>query len=164
VKSFLLPSCNYTSVKWGGRTTYGLPTHVSTLIHQRPHCCEDLLAGPQDAQSEESRGASRKKKARRAREKRPTLPKASDSEAPDGDSDSDGFEDGYGSDLMGDEADRAKLMAMTELEREMELTERAERRDELVERKRAAKLLKQRQEEADAVRCDARSSRACAHQ
>ena len=38
----------------------------------------------------------------------------------------DEFEDGYGSDLMGDEEDRAKLMAMTELEREMILADRAE--------------------------------------
>lgn len=61
-----------------------------------------------------------------------------------GDSDVE-FDDGYGSDLMGDEEDRAKLMAMTELEREMILAERAEKRDEERER---MKLLKRRQQQA----------------
>ncbi len=50
--------------------------------------------------------------------------------------------------LYTDEADRAKLEAMTELEREFELAERAEKRDRERERKR---LLKQVQKGADQV-------------
>jgi RNA polymerase-associated protein RTF1 len=47
------------------------------------------------------------------------------------------FEDGLGVDLMGDEADRARLSAMTEKEREAILFERGERRQELQDRKEA---------------------------
>ena len=62
--------------------------------------------------------------------------------------DSDGeFDDGYGSDLMGDDEDRLKLSAMNELEREMILAERADARDAARERLRAEKSLKQAQEQ-----------------
>ncbi len=62
--------------------------------------------------------------------------------------DSDGeFDDGYGSDLMGDDEDRMKLSAMNELEREMILAERADARDAARERHRAEKSLKQAQEQ-----------------
>lgn len=61
-------------------------------------------------------------------------------------SDEDAFDDGYGSDLMGDEEDRANLMAMNELQREMILAERAEKRDMERERLRNAKLLRQHQQ------------------
>ena len=53
--------------------------------------------------------------------------------------------DGYGSDLIGDEEDRARLAALNELEREMILAERSEARDRKRERR---DLLKQRQREA----------------
>ena len=56
-------------------------------------------------------------------------------------------EDGYGSDLMGNDEDRMKLSAMTELEREMILAERADARDAARERQRAEKSLKQAQEQ-----------------
>ena len=59
----------------------------------------------------------------------------------------DDFEDGYDSDLMGDEADRARLNAMDELDREMILADRAEARDAAMERKRAEQALKQQQEQ-----------------
>ena len=61
------------------------------------------------------------------------------------------YEDGYGSDLMGDEEDRAALGAMTELERELELADRGEARDREIERRRAARLAQQRQAVAERV-------------
>jgi hypothetical protein len=64
----------------------------------------------------------------------------------------DEFDDGYGSDLMGDEEDREKLMAMDELAREMILAERAEKRDEERERLRNAKMIKQREQAAKQVK------------
>lgn len=66
-------------------------------------------------------------------------------------SDEDEFDDGYGSDLMGDEEDRANLMAMNELQREMILAERAEKRDLDRERLRNAKLLRQHQQASQQV-------------
>eukprot|EP00884_Botryococcus_braunii_P003974 jgi/Botrbrau1/13578/Bobra.0307s0002.2 len=59
------------------------------------------------------------------------------------------YGDGYGSDLMGDEEDRAKLMAMNELDREMILAERSEARDREREQRKTSQLLKQRQREMD---------------
>ena len=56
---------------------------------------------------------------------------------------SDEDDDGYGSDLMGNDEDRARLAAMTEMEREMELFERSEARDRRREARRNARLLKQ---------------------
>lgn len=53
---------------------------------------------------------------------------------------------------MGDEADRAKLAAMTELDRELILAERAEERDELLERRQTARVLRQQQQAAAKVR------------
>ena len=64
----------------------------------------------------------------------------------------DEFEDGYGSDLMGDEEDRAKLMAMNELQREMILADRAEERDKERERLRNARLAKQAQQASQKAR------------
>lgn len=58
------------------------------------------------------------------------------------------FDDGYGSDLMGDDADRSRLAAMNELQRELELADRAERRDEMKERRQTAWVLKQQQQAA----------------
>ena len=59
----------------------------------------------------------------------------------------DEFEDGYDSDLMGDDEDRARLNAMDELDREMILADRAEARDAAMERKRAEQALRQQQEQ-----------------
>ena len=59
----------------------------------------------------------------------------------------DEFEDGYDSALMGDEADRARLNAMDELDREMILADRAEARDAAMERKRAEQALRQQLEQ-----------------
>lgn len=53
---------------------------------------------------------------------------------------------------MGDDKDRARLAAMTELDREMELADRAERRDEMKERRQTARVLKQQQQAAAKVR------------
>ena len=61
------------------------------------------------------------------------------------------YEDGYGSDLMGDAEDRARLMALTELDRELILLERSEARDNLKEKQQHAKLLKQRQRATEMV-------------
>lgn len=66
-------------------------------------------------------------------------------------SDEDEFDDGYGSDLMGDDEDRANLMAMNELQREMILAERAEKRDLERERLRNAQLLRQHQQASQQV-------------
>ena len=66
-------------------------------------------------------------------------------------SDGDEFDDGYGSDLMGDDEDRANLMAMNELQREMILAERAEKRDMERERQRNAMLLRQHQQACQQV-------------
>jgi hypothetical protein len=61
----------------------------------------------------------------------------------------DQFDDGYGSDLMGDDADRAYLNSLTMLEREMTLADRAEKRMKQQERQQLLKL--QRQAEAKKV-------------
>ena len=50
------------------------------------------------------------------------------------------IDDGFGSDLMGDLEDRAALMAMNELEREVIISERAEKRDAELARRRTARL------------------------
>jgi len=57
------------------------------------------------------------------------------------------YEDGFGDDLMGDEEDRQRLMAMNELDREMELFERQERRDELRRKKEIMLELKAQRDE-----------------
>eukprot|EP00191_Tetraselmis_sp_GSL018_P005387 CAMPEP_0177598450 /NCGR_PEP_ID=MMETSP0419_2-20121207/12361_1 /TAXON_ID=582737 /ORGANISM="Tetraselmis sp., Strain GSL018" /LENGTH=257 /DNA_ID=CAMNT_0019090907 /DNA_START=147 /DNA_END=917 /DNA_ORIENTATION=+ len=53
----------------------------------------------------------------------------------DEEDDEDEFGDGYDAELYKDEEDRQRLAAMTELEREMILAERAEQRDKLKERR-----------------------------
>lgn len=52
---------------------------------------------------------------------------------------------------MGDDEDRANLMAMNELQREMILAERAEKRDMERERQRNAMLLRQHQQASQQV-------------
>ena len=60
------------------------------------------------------------------------LGEVSDSGASSDDSDAvEGFGDGYGDDLIGDEEDRKRLEGMTEKEREQVLFERIERREAL---------------------------------
>ena len=54
--------------------------------------------------------------------------------------------DGYGKSLIRDEADSERLDAMNELDREMELSVRAELRDKELERRRNARLLQQAKE------------------
>lgn len=63
-------------------------------------------------------------------------------------SDASDFDDGYGSDLFGDDDDREALEKMTELEREMILAQRGEERDAAMERRRNAKMLRQAQQAA----------------
>jgi RNA polymerase-associated protein RTF1 len=53
----------------------------------------------------------------------------------DDDADDDDFDDGYGSDLMGDAADRARLASLNELEREEIMLERADARKRLESRR-----------------------------
>lgn len=76
-------------------------------------------------------------------------------------SDATDYGDGYGSDLMGDEEDRARLMAMNELDREMILADRSEARDREREKRKTAQLLKQRQREVDQVIACRKLGRAC---
>ena len=61
------------------------------------------------------------------------------------------YDDGYGSDLMGDEDDRARLGAMTELDREMELADRAEAREKELEKRQTIRALKDQQRKATQV-------------
>ena len=61
------------------------------------------------------------------------------------------YDDGYGSDLMGDDDDRARLAAMTELDREMELADRAETREKELERRQTMRALKDKQRLASQV-------------
>lgn len=63
-------------------------------------------------------------------------------------SDSSVFNDGYDSDLIGDEEDRRRLDAMTEKEREEEIYRRTEQRDFLLRRFETKKKIKQQQREA----------------
>ncbi|RNA03834.1 RNA polymerase-associated RTF1 -like protein [Brachionus plicatilis] len=58
------------------------------------------------------------------------------------------FNDGYDSDLIGDEEDRRRLDAMTEKEREEEIYRRTEQRDLLLRRFEMKKKIKQQQKEA----------------
>lgn len=53
--------------------------------------------------------------------------------------------------LYYDEEDRAKLMAMTELEREMELADRAEERDKIRQRKQLLKTTREAEESRQKV-------------
>lgn len=55
------------------------------------------------------------------------------------------MEDGYGSDLMGDEADRQTLAAMTQMQREKILYERGEARKAMRERLEAKRKFKEAQ-------------------
>ena len=52
---------------------------------------------------------------------------------------------------MGDEADRARLAGMTELDRELELLDRGEKRQELKMKRDLAKQQQQQQAAADKV-------------
>lgn len=63
-------------------------------------------------------------------------------------SDSSVFNDGYDSDLIGDDEDRRRLDSMTEKEREEEIYRRTEQRDLLLKRFEMKKKLKQQQKEA----------------
>ena len=60
---------------------------------------------------------------------------ASGAASSDDDADDDDFDDGYGSDLMGDAADRAHLASLNELEREEIMLERADARKRLESRR-----------------------------
>jgi len=57
------------------------------------------------------------------------------------------YDDGYDDDLMGDAEDRKRLMAMNELDREMELYDRQEKRDELRRQKEIMLSLKAARDE-----------------
>lgn len=53
---------------------------------------------------------------------------------------------------MGDDQDRARLAAMTELDRELVLADRAEKRDEMQERRQTARLLREQQNQQAAAK------------
>ena len=61
------------------------------------------------------------------------------------------YPDGYDSDLMGDEADRAKMAGMNMLDREMEIFERGEKRRELMDALAAERRVQQSQPQPDKV-------------
>jgi RNA polymerase-associated protein RTF1 len=87
----------------------------------------------------------------------------SDGEGSDGEDPNDPYGDGFGDDLMGDDDDRAKLSAMTELEREELLADRRDRRAQTRDRERIIQMAREkkareaggkkkfRQSDADAV-------------
>jgi hypothetical protein len=56
------------------------------------------------------------------------------------------FADGYDENLMGDAADQARLVAMSELQRETELAGRKERRNRMLERQQVAREQAQRRQ------------------
>jgi len=96
-----------------------------------------------------SKGGARTRKAARrdeSEEEEDASESASDSE------DSDGDDDGYGSDLMGGDDDRERLAAMTELDREMILADRAEERDKARQRKALLKSTKAKEKKEKTTR------------
>ena len=76
-----------------------------------------------------------KKETKMAKKKKKELAKETESESESIEFNLEEFEDGFEDDLMGDEEDRKKLMAMTELDREMLLADRGEAREELQRQK-----------------------------
>eukprot|EP00195_Chlamydomonas_chlamydogama_P013406 CAMPEP_0202908834 /NCGR_PEP_ID=MMETSP1392-20130828/47336_1 /ASSEMBLY_ACC=CAM_ASM_000868 /TAXON_ID=225041 /ORGANISM="Chlamydomonas chlamydogama, Strain SAG 11-48b" /LENGTH=216 /DNA_ID=CAMNT_0049598343 /DNA_START=112 /DNA_END=759 /DNA_ORIENTATION=- len=99
---------------------------------------EDLFGPGSDDDDRGGRDRGRKGRSSQGSKK----PRASGrSNADDGDYDND-EDGGYGSDLYIDDNDRRKLEAMTELEREMILAERAEERDKQRQRKELLKKAK----------------------
>ena len=59
-------------------------------------------------------------------------------------SDDNEYGDGYDSELVGDEDDREKLRAMTELQREQVIAERMDNRQRLQERRRILRMAKEK--------------------
>ncbi len=89
---------------------------------------------------------SKKRPKRGAKKKASTAATAAAEEGEISDADSNKeFDDGLDEDLIGDEADRARLEKMTEREREEELFKRAENREALKKRFEIQKKLKQQQ-------------------
>ena len=103
-------------------------------------CAEACGAGPGSEYGDlgEGRVTSRNLLLRRG----PHKPAEAEEEAEE---EADEDDDGYGSDLYGDDDDRARLAAMTDLDREMELFERSEARERRREARRNARLLQQAQ-------------------
>ena len=60
------------------------------------------------------------------------------------DDDDEEFDDGFGDDLMGDDADRARLASLNELERETIMLERAENRKKIESRRRILDMARNR--------------------
>ena len=60
------------------------------------------------------------------------------------DDDDEDFDDGFGDDLMGDDADRARLASLNELERETIMLERAENRKKIESRRRILDMARNR--------------------
>lgn len=67
-----------------------------------------------------------------------------DRRPPSDDDDVDDFDDGFGDDLMGDDADRARLASLNELERETIMLERAENRKKIESRRRILDMARNR--------------------
>ena len=67
-------------------------------------------------------------------------------------SDDNEYGDGYDSELVGDEEDRAKLRAMTELQREQVIADRMENRQRLQERRRILRMAKEKDAATKAAR------------
>lgn len=104
----------------------------------RPHRAADSEDEEPSSQEEEEMELSNSDD-----ERRPHKSKRGRKQTQEEEDEDDDDEDGYGSDLYIDEEDRRKLEAMTELEREMILAERAEERDKIRQRKALLKSAKQ---------------------
>ncbi|XP_065206653.1 RNA polymerase-associated protein RTF1 homolog [Planococcus citri] len=115
-------------------------------------CSDRSMSSSSDSSDSDSEHQVRKKHVAKKQDSKRNDKKAkNDSELEEGevtDSDSsdlsqEEFNDGYGSDLMGDEEDRARLAQMTEKEREQEIFKRIEAREVMKTRFNIEKKLKQ---------------------
>ncbi|KAL6752112.1 hypothetical protein V8C86DRAFT_2439491 [Haematococcus lacustris] len=91
-----------------------------------------------DSEEEDGSRSQRRNTAKRGKAQNNSAGKSRGKSAPEPADDEDD-DDGYGSDLYIDEEDRRRLMAMTELDREMILADRAEERDKARQRKEIMK-------------------------
>ncbi|XP_015912368.1 RNA polymerase-associated protein RTF1 homolog [Parasteatoda tepidariorum] len=98
---------------------------------------------PTKKQQEDVKSSSSEDEDENPRSSEPEEGEVSDSDSGSGEaSDSDEFNDGYDENLMGDEEDKARLMQMTEKEREQEIYNRVEKREVLKTRFEIEKKLR----------------------
>lgn len=127
----------------GGRTSGGKRGRAAASVSDSPS--DEVLDDSEDDWDSGARGKGSGRKPS-AKKRRAAAESSGGEDEDDGEEDDlEAFDDGYASDLMGDAEDRARLAAMSELDRELELAERGEKRDDMLERRKL--LQKQRQAE-----------------